>query len=118
MSRYLDRIIARFRAQQKKGIDKYGQVLENNHTPMLERIEHLAQELTNGLMYIEWIKERATFTKDTPIIEVYEAITYILDSAQVEIDGTSLVRRNPDRTVKERLHFEWGRANMKARDDK
>jgi hypothetical protein len=115
MTHYLDRIIARFKAQEKKGIKKYGQILENNNAPMLERLEHLAQELTDGLMYVEWIKERATFTKDTPIIEIYEAITYILDSAQVEIDGTSLVRRNPDRTVKERLHFEWGRANMKAR---
>ena len=116
MTRYLDRIIARFKSQRKKGIDKYGQVLENNHAPMLERIEHLAQELTDGLMYIEWMKERATFTKDTPIIDVYEAIAYILDSAQVETDGTSFVRRNPDRTIRERLSFEWAKANMKARD--
>jgi len=107
MSRYLDRIIARFKSQRKKGIDKYGQVLENNHAPMLERLEYLAQELTDGLMYIEWIKERATFTKDTPLIEVYKAIDYILDSAEVEIDGTSLVRRNQDRTIKERLNFDW-----------
>lgn len=118
MSRYLDRIIDRFKSQRKKGIDKYGQVLENNHAPLFERLEHLAQELTDGLMYIEWIKERATFTKDTPIAEIYEAIAYILDSAQVEIDGTSLVRRNPDRTVKERLHFEWAEASMKARDER
>jgi len=107
MSRYLDRLIARFKAQEKKGIDKYGQILEHNPAPMLERLEHLAQELTDGLMYIEWIKERVIFTKDTPLIEVYKAIDYILDSAEVEIDGTSLVRRNQDRTIKERLNFDW-----------
>jgi hypothetical protein len=57
MPRYLDRIIDRFRSQEAKGINKYGQVLEQNHADIQERLEHLAQELSDGLMYIEWIKE-------------------------------------------------------------
>jgi len=57
MGRYLDKIIDRFRSQEAKGFNKYGQVLEQNHADIQERLEHLAQELSDGLMYIEWIKE-------------------------------------------------------------
>jgi len=57
MGRYLDRIIDRFRSQEAKGINKYGQVLEQNHGDIQYRLEHLAQELSDGLMYVEWIKE-------------------------------------------------------------
>jgi hypothetical protein len=36
---------------------KYGISLEQNHGPFAYRLEHLAEELTDGLQYIEWIKE-------------------------------------------------------------
>lgn len=58
MGRYLDAIINRFRAQEAKGVLKYGQPLEQNHGDMQYRLEHLAQELTDGLYYLEWIKEQ------------------------------------------------------------
>jgi hypothetical protein len=57
MGRYKDRIDARFEAQEQKGIEKYGQRLEDNHGPHDYRLEHLAQELTDALIYVEWIKE-------------------------------------------------------------
>lgn len=53
---YQARIFERFHAQRAKGIGKYGQPLEDNPASIDERLEHLAQELTDGLMYIEWIK--------------------------------------------------------------
>lgn len=56
-TRYLDRILNRFHQQKWKGIHKYGQVLEQNHGGILYRLEHLAEELTDGLMYVEWIKD-------------------------------------------------------------
>lgn len=56
-TRYLDRILNRFHQQEWKGIHKYGQVLEQNHGDPFYRLEHLAEELTDGLMYIEWIKD-------------------------------------------------------------
>lgn len=56
--RYLDNIIARFKRQEAKGLAKYGQALENNQANIEERLEHLAQELTDALMYIEWVKEQ------------------------------------------------------------
>lgn len=55
--RYRQRIIDRLDQQREKGVKKYGGTLETNKAGMLERLEHLAQELTDGLEYIEWIKE-------------------------------------------------------------
>lgn len=57
MGIYLARIMDRFKKQEQKGIAKYGQILEDNPAQIKERLEHLAQELTDGLMYVEWIKE-------------------------------------------------------------
>lgn len=57
MSRYQDRIAARFARQEAKGLGKYGFPLEDNPAAMAERLEHLAEELSDALMYIEWIKE-------------------------------------------------------------
>lgn len=54
---YRRAIVARIDAQTTKGIEKYGQTLEFNPAGIVERLEHLAQELTDGLAYIEWVKE-------------------------------------------------------------
>lgn len=56
-SRYRQAIIDRLDSQRNKGVNKYGQPLELNRANIDERLEHLAQELTDGLEYIEWIKE-------------------------------------------------------------
>ena len=45
MGKYLDRITARFNRQEQKGIEKYGQILEQNHGNYDYRLEHLAEEL-------------------------------------------------------------------------
>lgn len=43
--------------QTKKGLNKYGTILEdNNKMTMIERLEYLQEELIDGLMYIEHIK--------------------------------------------------------------
>ena len=45
--------------QTKKGIDTYGQTLEENTAmSIIERLEYLEEELVDGLMYIEHIKEK------------------------------------------------------------
>jgi NTP pyrophosphatase (non-canonical NTP hydrolase) len=54
---YLQAIIQRFKGQAAKGFAKYGQPLELNRTDINDRLEHLSQELTDGLMYIEWIRD-------------------------------------------------------------
>ena len=43
--------------QRAKGMHKYGHGLEENTDDMLKRIKHLQEELIDGLMYCEWIKD-------------------------------------------------------------
>ena len=47
--------------QRDKGVKKYGQTLEDNtYMNIEERLEYLQEELIDGLMYIEHIKQKAT----------------------------------------------------------
>lgn len=54
---YWERITAIADKQRAKGMSKYGQGLEANPADILARINHLQEELIDGLMYCEWIKE-------------------------------------------------------------
>lgn len=53
MAKYLNKIIARFKRQEQKGLNKYGQILEDNPRGYIEALEYLAEELTDGLMYVQ-----------------------------------------------------------------
>lgn len=55
---YWQRITAIADRQRQKGIDTYGQGLEHNTAAMLTRIEYLEEELVDGLMYCEWMKDK------------------------------------------------------------
>lgn len=57
-NRYWERIEAIATEQREKGLSKYGQGLEMNPAALGERIRHLEEELIDGLMYCEWIKEK------------------------------------------------------------
>lgn len=54
---YWQHITALAEKQRAKGMHKYGQGLEANTADILARINHLQEELIDGLMYCEWIKE-------------------------------------------------------------
>ena len=54
---YWERICKLADKQRAKGIETYGQGIECNPAAMLKRIEHLQEELIDGLMYCEWIKD-------------------------------------------------------------
>lgn len=53
---YWERISEMAKKQRAKGIDTYGQGLEDNPMTIMERLEYLQEELIDGLMYIEHIK--------------------------------------------------------------
>ena len=55
---YWERICEMADRQRAKGLETYGQGLEKNPAEMVKRIEHLQEELIDGLMYCEWIKEK------------------------------------------------------------
>jgi hypothetical protein len=55
---YISSILERFERQKRKGLLKYGtQLEENTDLTAEERLEHLAEELTDALMYIEHLKK-------------------------------------------------------------
>lgn len=55
---YWNNICAIAKRQRDKGMRTYGKGLEDNHADMIERIQHLEEELVDALMYCEWIKEQ------------------------------------------------------------
>lgn len=56
-NRYWDRINAIYHRQKAKGLKKYGMPLEANPAAIQIRLTYLEEELVDGLMYIEWIKD-------------------------------------------------------------
>ena len=57
---YWEKICELAEKQRSKGINKYGKGLEYNSADAIARINHLQEELIDGLMYCEWIKEKLT----------------------------------------------------------
>lgn len=56
---YWERITQIAEKQRDKGIETYGQGLEQYNTPdAISRIEYIQEELIDGLMYLEWLKDR------------------------------------------------------------
>lgn len=55
---YWEKICELADKQRSKGIGKYGKGLEYNSADAIARINHLQEELIDGLMYCEWIKEK------------------------------------------------------------
>jgi hypothetical protein len=53
---YWERICKLADKQRSKGINTYGQGLEDNPMTIEERLTYLEEELIDGLMYIEHIK--------------------------------------------------------------
>lgn len=59
--KYWSNICKMQKKQTEKGLKKYGQILEENTgMTILERLEYLEEELIDGLMYLEHIKELLT----------------------------------------------------------
>ena len=54
---YWERVCNLAEAQRNKGIERYGQGLEDNPLAVLERLTYIEEELIDALMYIEWVKE-------------------------------------------------------------
>lgn len=43
--------------QTRKGIEKYGQVVQSDNLTVLEWLNHLSEELTDSLIYLQALKE-------------------------------------------------------------
>ena len=53
---YEREIMDLFVRQKAKGLEKYGQTLDQNELSVQERLEHLEEELMDALVYIQHIK--------------------------------------------------------------
>lgn len=53
-----DSVTEKFRSRAALGLAKYGQHLGDNPAELLERIDHLQQELMDAVAYCEWIMQR------------------------------------------------------------
>lgn len=51
-------IMKRFKDQQQKGLEKYGELVNIDSYSLLGWIEHTQQELTDALVYLECIKQK------------------------------------------------------------
>lgn len=81
-NKYREQIIGLLDSQRKKGIEEYGQTLEDNDLSMNERIDHIAEELIDGLQYLLHVKEK----HDTVIDELTSFVSKAI------VDGNAGVR--------------------------
>ena len=62
---YWERICKLSEKQRAKGMKTYGQGIESNPADILTRIQYLQEELIDGLMYCEWIKDKLMELENT-----------------------------------------------------
>lgn len=60
---YWERITEISNRQRKKGMETYGQGLEDNRMSVMTRLEYLEEELIDAMYYLEWIKDVLNGTK-------------------------------------------------------
>jgi hypothetical protein len=57
MGKYWDNITKIYKKQESKGLSQYGQPLEFNKDDIMTRLLYIEEELVDGLLYIEWLKD-------------------------------------------------------------
>lgn len=62
--RIVQQVVRKFKDRSRVGIQKYGTTLCRNEAEILERLTHLEEELMDGLLYLQWIKEKLQPTID------------------------------------------------------
>lgn len=80
-NKYREQIIELLDSQRKKGIEEYGQTLEDNDLSMNERIDHIAEELIDGLQYLLHVKEK----HDAVIDELTGFVSRAITSGNAEV---------------------------------
>ena len=57
-NKYIENINALMKRQESKGLETYGQLLQDNHEmTTIDRIEYFEEELVDALMYQEHLNE-------------------------------------------------------------
>lgn len=72
---YWDNISQIEAKQTAKGVEEYGQTLEQNQIPaVLDRITYIEEELVDALKYLEWLADglRQSMMDDKPRCNAYD----------------------------------------------
>lgn len=77
---YWERICKLSDRQRDKGISKYGYGIECDFSCITQRLEWLEEELIDGLMYIEHIKE---WLKDVETNETYDNCNHVQERKRI-----------------------------------
>lgn len=107
-------IFSRFKSQAKKGVSKYGALVQSENLTHQEWLEHAAEELTDLLVYIQCAKEADSSTfddvivkiknRDARITELERALDYYAQKESYEYDpdlmDTKIVRDSGKRARK------------------
>lgn len=80
-NQYLKNIVKKMEKQTNKGVEKYGQILEENvELTIEERLIHLQEELIDGLFYVEHL-----LTKDKSHKAGAERIIDVIAQMMIQI---------------------------------
>lgn len=72
-------IFDRFKGQAKKGVSKYGALVQSENLTHQEWLEHAAEELTDLLVYIQCAKEADGDTVSKAIVKLKEKSDRIIE---------------------------------------
>lgn len=95
-----ERAKSRIDAQTQKGEEKYGMLLDENQAPVDQRLDHLAEELADGLQYVEWIKDEINKIKEKAYTQALEDIclhfkdTGVISEQNLKITALVLITEN------------------------
>lgn len=82
-SGYRAPIIERLDKQTSVGLNKYKSLLQDNNLNTMARLEYLAEELTDGLQYIEHVKES--------MVDVFDDLAGVASTLMMESNKCSSV---------------------------
>ena len=88
---YWNNICAIAERQREKGVKTYGSGIEDNLADIITRIEYLQEELVDGLMYCEWIKDHIQKKRASEVVKVE---TNFYDHEEIYPDCTVQVLTN------------------------
>ena len=93
---YRQNIIDKIDKQIEKGINKYGQVLEDNNLTMDEKLDHHQEELIDALFYTEHLRKDNIIhlsNKDSQIIGEALRLYSAMVAQDVGIDLSGLINK-------------------------
>lgn len=108
-------IFSRFKRQAKKGVSKYGALVQSENLTHQEWLEHAAEELTDLLVYVQCAKEtdgdyvsKAVVqikAKTDRIIELEKSLDFYAQKENYAFGGKSKITKDFGKTARKVLGY-------------